>query len=284
MKFDLDEYANLDSVIHQWDPRYKLVGLFALIFSFAMVTQVQILPAMAIATVILYRLAKFPLSFWLTRIRYPSLFLLGIVVILPFVSGTTVLWQWGWISLRTEGLTSVAVIACRFLSILTVSLVLFGSSTFLDTVRALRSLGLPSILTDMMLLSYRYLYEIAGTLSQMQQAMRLRGFGQYHAHHDSPANSSKHPIHSRKDKRLSFPTGRTLRTIASLTGTLLIRSYEQSERVYQAMRLRGYGSPQSMAKDTVLTWQTARPWDAIALGITLLLAASFAIAQFFSSQ
>jgi cobalt/nickel transport system permease protein len=29
--------------------------------------------------------------------------------------------------------------------------------------------------------------------------------------------------------------------LATLTGSLLIRSYERSERVYKAMRLRGYG-------------------------------------------
>ncbi|MEL6936120.1 MAG: energy-coupling factor transporter transmembrane component T, partial [Cyanobacteria bacterium J06607_17] len=30
--------------------------------------------------------------------------------------------------------------------------------------------------------------------------------------------------------------------LAAVTGTLLVRSYEQSERVYKAMRLRGYGN------------------------------------------
>jgi len=34
---------------------------------------------------------------------------------------------------------------------------------------------------------------------------------------------------------------KSLGTFASLAGTILVRSYEQSDRVYKAMILRGYG-------------------------------------------
>ena len=41
-----------------------------------------------------------------------------------------------------------------------------------------------------------------------------------------------------------------------LTGNLLIRSYEQSERVYKAMRLRGYGQSRQVAPAPA----TTSPW------------------------
>ena len=69
----------------------------------------------------------------------------------------------------------------------------------------------------MTLLAYRYLEELGNMLTTMQRAIRLRGF-QY--------------------KKFSR---RNLRILAQLTGSLLIRSYERSNRVYQAMILRGYG-------------------------------------------
>ena len=85
MKFALDEYAHLNSPIHRWDPRYKLIGLIALIFAFASVTDSHLIPAMLLVAGILYAISKLPLSFLLKRLRYPGFFLLGIVIFLPFV-------------------------------------------------------------------------------------------------------------------------------------------------------------------------------------------------------
>lgn len=40
----------------------------------------------------------------------------------------------------------------------------------------MRALGLPAVLADMTLLSYRYIYEIGDDLETMETAMGLRGF------------------------------------------------------------------------------------------------------------
>jgi energy-coupling factor transporter transmembrane protein EcfT len=40
----------------------------------------------------------------------------------------------------------------------------------------MRALGLPAVLADMTLLSYRYIYEIGDDLEAMETAMGLRGF------------------------------------------------------------------------------------------------------------
>ena len=81
----------------------------------------------------------------------------------------------------------------------------------------MRALGLPAIMADMVLLSFRYLHEIGSDLRKMQIAARLRGF----RHHKFSLRS------------LSVP--------AWLSGSILVRSYERSEWVYKAMILRGYG-------------------------------------------
>ena len=102
-------------------------------------------------------------------------------------------------------------------------------------------MGLPSILADMTLLSYGYIFEIGGDLQQMQTAMRLRGF------------------------RLSGYDRRGLNQMAAMAGTMLIRSYEQSERVYHAMILRGYGHTPTVA--LAREFQAA-PKDAFAMLLT----------------
>jgi cobalt/nickel transport system permease protein len=260
MKLELDEYAHLKSWIHQWEPRYKLIGLMALIFAFATVENLYLIPFMLGVTGMVYALSQLPLSFWLTRIRYPGYLLLGVVALLPFVSGQTVLWSWGIFSLRQEGINAVVLIASRFLSILTIGLILFGTTPFLTTVRTMRSLGLPVILADMLLLSYRYLFEIAGSLSQMRRSMRLRGF------------------QSQKNRGLSW---RTLVRLASLAGTLFVRSYEQAEQIYKAMRLRGYGQQQyqTVASQSPAKARSATLWSGVGLGVVLLVAISFVVAE-----
>ena len=88
----------------------------------------------------------------------------------------------------------------------------------------------------------------------MQIAMRLRGF------------------------RLKGYDRRSLNQMAAMAGTLFIRSYEQSERVYHAMTLRGYGH----TPPTVLTREFhAVPGDAFAMILAGVVGLAFFGAEIF---
>ena len=246
MKLLLDEYAHLDSPLHRWEPRCRLVAFIALIFAFSFVRDLRLLPAMVAASFALYAVSRLPVSFLLTRLRFPGFFLLMTAVLLPFLSGQTVIARLGPLALRQEGCLDLLLIVVRFVCILTAGLILFGTAPFLTTIKAMRALGLPPILADMTLFSYRYIYEIGDDLETMETAMGLRGF---------------------RPRRAS---GRALGVLASLAGSILVRSYEQSERVYKAMILRGYGQP-TRSRDEFQT----RPRDVIALVAALLVAVGF---------
>jgi cobalt/nickel transport system permease protein len=250
-----DTYVHSESILHRWSPRLKLVSLTVLMFAFATVRQLTLVPWMLGIAALLYSLSGLPLRFLRQRLSYPGLFILTLVLLLPFTVGDTVMGQWGWLALRQEGLQATLLIVGRFLSILTLGFVLLGTTPFLTLLQAMRSLGLPTILADMTLLSYRYLFEIAAMLATMQQSMRLRGFGQAR-------------------QRWLRVNSQTMQQLAMLAGNLLIRSYEQSERVYKAMRLRGYGygvkptlghslHPQPSA----LSWSLAGAVIATAIGL-----------------
>ncbi|MBN1137900.1 MAG: cobalt ECF transporter T component CbiQ, partial [Anaerolineae bacterium] len=171
MDLELDAYASLDSPLHRWDARYKLAGLMALILAFSFVRDLRLLPAMLLITGLLYAAAHLPLAWLLARLRYPGAFLLIVAVLLPFLSGSTLLVEIGPLALRLEGCLELLRILVKFVSILTVGLVLFGTAPFLATIKAMRALGLPPILADMTLLAYRYLFEIGGDLARMETAM-----------------------------------------------------------------------------------------------------------------
>ena len=227
-QFGLDRYATLNSPIHHWEPRTKLIGLLVLIFAFSAIQDWWLLPAMYVVTAIIFFLSQLPLPYLLGRLQLPGYFIATLVLILPFISGSTELLRLGPLAIRAEGVVNAIVIASRFLCIITVTLVIFGTAPFLTSIKALRSLGLPEILADMILLTYRYLFEMADTLAAMRTAIRLRGF-----------DGSKF---SRKN----------LNALASLIGSLLVRSYEHAEQVYKAMVLRGYGSGRVMSYQVAL--------------------------------
>jgi len=140
------------------------------------------------------------------------------------------------------------LIAIRFLCILTVGLVMFGTGPFLTTLKAMRALGLPAILTDMALLAFRYLHEIGDYLHRMETAMKLRGF---------------------RGRRLSW---RGLKVLAWLGGSILVRSYERSEWVYKAMIVRGYGHARPPEDEF-----RADTTDILALLGIILVAAGFVV-------
>lgn len=243
----LDQYAHLPSPIHRWDARYKLIGLFGLMFAFSFVQQLRLLPLILLLTLIIFRVSRLPFPFLLQRLRYPGVFLLAVAALLPLFSGATILLRLGPLAVRQEGLLALLLIGGKFVAILTLAVVLFGSAPFLTTIKALRALRLSPILADMLLLTYRYLFEIGHDLQTMERAMRLRHF---------------------QPGRFSL---RGLRALAALAGTLLVRSYERSERVYQAMILRGYGAGRPGMAGGVL-FQAGRA-DVLATGGVLALAA-----------
>lgn len=257
MKLSLDQYAYLDSPLHRWQQSYKLVGLLSLIFAFAFIQNVWLLPIITIITCIYFSLSEIPISFLIKRLRYPSWFILAVVILLPFISGNTLVFQWGWLSIKEEGCWLAILISVRFFCILTMSLVLFGTAPFLSSIKAMRSLGLPRVIVDMTLLSYRYLEELGEMLTTMQRAMRLRGFQSHNFNR------------------------RNLQIFAQLTGSILVRSYDRSLRIYQAMILRGYGCQINSKKKNSFILNSQYNQSLIATVVSLTMALLLILSQLF---
>ena len=243
--FGIDEHGGLNSPVHRIDPRFKLIGFLAVIFAYAYVRDLRMLAAMAVFTIATYAVSRLPLSFWLKRMRYPSFFLVVLVIILILFSKGDVAASLGPMDFRKDGLLTALLIAVRFVSILTLGIVLFGTAPFLRTVKAMRALYLPAILADMVLLTFRYINELGDDLRRMRTAMKMRGF---------------------RAKHFSI---RGLRTLAWVGGSLLVHSYERSDTVYKAMILRGYGNmphPKEEFKSSFSDWIFLVVFLAVAAG------------------
>lgn len=213
------------SLFHRWDPRCKLAGLFIILFTYSFINNILMLLPMFFVTLIFVSLSCRPLSFFVRKLRFPSLFILAVVLALPFVSGAEVIADFGVIQMTWEGTERAVLVAARFICIMTTAMTLLFSSSFLVNIKALQALGMPFLMADMALLVYRYLEVIGNDFHRMRISMKLRGF---------------------EGRRLTL---RTLKTVAWSSGSLILRSYERSDWIYRAMRLRGYGSNQITVQD-----------------------------------
>ena len=257
MKLALDKYADLNSPIHRWQQNYKLVGLLSLIFAFAFIKNLWLLPIIIGITIIIFGASKLPVRFLFSRLRYPSWFIVVVVIFLPFLAGNTTIFDWGYFTIKAEGCRDALLISVRFFCILTLSLVLFGTASFLSSVKAMRKLGIPSAMVDMTLLSYRYLEELGEMLTTMQRAMRLRGF---------------------QAKGISH---RKLEIFAQLTGSILVRSYERSLLIYQAMILRGYGNKSECSNNYRNTQKSRDRYSLFATIISVIAALLLILMEIF---
>lgn len=205
------------SILGRWDSRLRLIALILLAFSFSAATKLYAVILMFLITGCFWALSGLPLGYLKQRLKYPSVLVLLMVLILLFGSGETLLIKTGFITITTEGAEAAFLVATRFYSILSLALVIFGVAPLMVHISALRTLGLPAIMVDMALLMVRYLEAIKQDMRAMNISMRLRGF--------SAGNWSLTAI----------------RENSWLVGSLLLRSHDRAERIYQAMRLRGYG-------------------------------------------
>ena len=72
MKLGLDAYAHLDSPLHRWETRSKLIALLVLIFAFAAVQSLWLLLPMVVATAVLFILSRLPFAYLRQRLGIPG--------------------------------------------------------------------------------------------------------------------------------------------------------------------------------------------------------------------
>lgn len=243
-------FTSRAAVLHRLDPRTKLVGLMILAFSYSYISNLLLLGVMGIATILLWTVSGLSASFVLKKLKFPSLIILALVATLPFISGETILMDLRVVTLKQEGLVSSIIIGTRFLCIISTALIVFNSTPVLDCIKAMRAMSIPWILADMIFLVFRYLQVIGDDYKRMRASMQLRGFD---------------------GNRFSF---QTLRTIAWLSGGLLVRSFERSDWIYRSMRTRGYGNRNVYKHD----FQAGRI-DLISLAGVILLASGLVTFQ-----
>ena len=240
MPLDIDRFAHVGSPLQRWDPRVKLATLGIVVFGVALVKTIPVAVVALLAAVLLVVLASLPASFVLQGVKWVSVFLIPFLLIMPLSYPGEAAWHVLGLPFAWEGFRLAVLIVIKALAIVLCAYVMFGSSRFDISMIALQRLKCPTIVVQMLLFTYRYIFVFLAEMQRMDVAMRARGFIK------------------RADRR-------TLHVMGNFVGTLLVRSFERTERIYKAMLSKGY-----QGEFHSLVVFKAGPKDMVKAGLVLL--------------
>ena len=241
------EFSLGASFIHRMDPRAKILS--ALVFSAAVSVSNSVgasfLAALFPAALIV--MARISPRLALSRLAIVNGFIAFLWLFLPFSVSGHPLWSIGPLNVTSEGLHTALLITLKSNAIVLATMVFLGTSPFFDLAHALGLLGLPDKLVYLFYFSFRYLSVIQDEYHRLVEAAKVRGF--------QPGTN----LH-------------TYRTYAYFIGMLLVRSFERSGRILDAMKLRGFHG-----KFYVLHQYHIGPFDYVLAGASALVSTALVI-------
>jgi len=237
--------AAASSVIDRVDPRLRIVtAVVASVVVVAADRPAVLATALAAAVVTL----AFSRTSWrtvLTRLLPLNVVMLAMVLMLPLSTQGTSLID-GPVTYSKEGLATGVTIALKGNAIVLTLLALLGSMDAVVLGHALSHLRVPDKLTHLLLFTVRYLDVLRREYLRLRAAMKVRGFR---------PRMNRH----------------TYRSYGYLVGMLLVRSFDRSERIADAMKCRGFRGRFYMLDHFASSWRDV-PFCVVSWAVLLMLA------------
>ncbi len=224
----MDIMASGDTLLHRLDPRAKLITTLLFIVavvSFDRYTILAFIPFF-IYPIVLISAGGLPAGYLLKKILWVSPFAVLVGIFNP-VMDREIICQIGSIGI-SGGWISFFSILLRFLLTVSAALILIALTGFNAVCQALKRLGVPRPFVVQLLFFYRYIFIVVDEAERMEMARSMRSF-------DS--------------RSMAF------RTFSSIIGHLLLRSLDRAERIYLAMRSRGFDGNIRLIKTIKLGWK-----------------------------
>ncbi|HNB51982.1 MAG TPA: cobalt ECF transporter T component CbiQ [Anaerolineales bacterium] len=253
-----DQYQARASLIHRLDPRVKVIVTILVILSNVLLPDGAWL-AFALSWGLILginQIARLGARYLLVRSFIALPFALAAVSVIFTVPGNPVFALGvgkAVLVLTDAGLIRFASILLRSWISVQAAIVLTATTPFPDLIHALRHLRVPSILVAIISFMYRYLFVLSDETLRLLRAREAR---------------SAAPLPGRGQARVGGSLSWRARVAGSMIGQLFLRSYERSDRVYNAMLARGY---QGQLLTMHAHEMTPRDWAGFGLACFLLL-------------
>lgn len=224
----LDPYQPRSSPIHALDPRVKFVLALAFIFTcaltpegawpvyillFALVLSVELLSDLGVGYVL--RRAALALPFVLAAL--PVIFSMPGVPLFRLPLGDWIL------TASQEGMVRFISVALKSWISVQAAIVLAASTSFPDLLLAIRAVRMPRLLVTVIGLMWRYLFVLVDEVLRLLRAWAAR------------SGVSEQP-----GLKVGGSIAWRARVTGGMAGSLFLRAFERSDRIYMAMLARGY--------------------------------------------
>lgn len=219
----MEQLSGKNTVIHRRDPMVKLLSCCVYLVCLLSLDRQSVgqLSAFFLYPVVVLALAEVPFGMVLRRS----------LVVLPFCLMACIgnlaverqaVMQLGVLTITAGMMSSLSILLRAMLSVAAV-LTLIAVTPFPQLTGALRRLHIPGAFVALLEMTYRYVGALMEEASSMWAAYQLRGGG----------------------KKLD------IRHMGPFAGSLLLRSFDRAERIYGAMKCRGYGG----------AWHSGEKWN-----------------------
>lgn len=241
-----------ENFITRADPRIKFIFCFLFLSVIIISKNIFVLVSILFFMVTGLFSLKIKKKIFLMRGLPALLIAVTILITQVFLYGKTVLFSTDILGIHIlgyrEGLDRGLLLMCRVLAGISTVLFLTMSTSINKLIYAARWFRLPEAFLEVLTLTYRYIFVFSEEVSAVKNAQKVRlGYSSY---------------------------GRSLISVGNLSGIIIIRTIDKSERLYKAMKSRGYHGQQIavhynakfMKSDWVITACLA-----MFLGITLVI-------------
>ncbi len=203
------------SILHALDPRVKILVISLYSFLIAVERSPAVLLYASFLPLVLFFLSRLRIKEVAKRMLPVNGFILLLWLFLPFSFPGEQVFTLGPLAATREGIFYCLILTWKSNLIFLTTLLLLSTSPIFHLVHALHHLKLPSRLVQLFYFTYRYIPVMHREYTRLSQAAKVRGF--------QPGNN----LH-------------TYRSTGYLIGMLILRAYERSQRIYQAMLARGF--------------------------------------------
>lgn len=216
----LDDLAKKETAIHSIHPLVKLlttVVYLTVVVSFGRYEVAALMP-FVFYPVLIFALAEIPVLPIVKRVLLVEPLIIGIGILNPFFDHQTFIV--GGYAVSAGWLTFLSIIIKSTLTV-TAALLLVATTGMDALASAMRMLRIPRLFVLQLTLTYRYITVLLEETLRTMRAYSLRAPGQKGIHHTA---------------------------WGTLAGQLLLRTVDRAERVYQAMRLKGFSGEYYIGK------------------------------------
>ncbi len=204
-----------DTFIHRLDPRPKILVTLAFSLVVALSTNSGVLCAGLAAGIALSAMARIPSAALRKRLLRVNIFTAVLFIMVPATFPGKTAFTVISVQFSMEGILWSVSVTLKANAIVLVFAALVGTTDPFTLGHAFHHLRVPGKLTQLFLFTLRYLDVLHHEYVTLMRAMKARSF--------------------KPSMRLH-----TYRSFAWLTGMLLVRSLERSERILEAMKCRGF--------------------------------------------